>query len=456
MRIIHISPAYYPVLGGAELHLKELSEGLASRGHDVTVLTVNARNSWDLFRGVHGDLAETEVINGVKVVRFDPNGKTLGSWMRQWLQLPGGWRSLKFLFGEDGLEMLAAQPQPVQLIPYLVRSRADIVMAMNWYWSPAYYTYLAKQLRDFVFVGIPLFHTAEAWCQRPIYRKLLTASSAIVANTAHEEQFARAHGARRVEVGGVGVYPGGFASRNGAAIRARYGIGSEPVVGFVGRQEVNKGLVQLVHAMKIVWRWNAEVRLIIAGHQSTEHQGLAVQSAIEQLTGSEQCRLVRISQFEEAEKPSLYDAFDVFALPSIGESFGIAYLEAWMCEKPVIGLRIGPTQCVIDEGVDGLLVIPNDADDLAKKIIELLSDRKKRESLGKNGHNKTISQFTWDKVTDKVEKLYLELIATKGASQQKEVQGFGRTDRAGLAESRGRGSAGGNDPEASGGFKGSF
>jgi len=456
MKILHVSPTYAPILGGAESHMKALSEGLVSRGHDVTVLTVNARNSWDLSRGVHGDLAEIEVINGVEVVRFDPKGKTLGSCMKQWLQLPGGWRSLKFVFGEDGLEMLAAQPQPVQLIPYLVRSRADIVMAMNWYWSPAYYTYLAKQLKDFVFVGIPLFHTAQAWCHRPIYRKILASSNAIVANTAYEEQFARAYGARRVEVAGVGVYPDGFASRNGAAIRARYGIGSAPVVGFVGRQEVNKGVVQLIHAMKIVWRWKAEVRLIIAGHQSTEHEGREVQSAIEQLTSSEQCRIVRINQFEEAEKPSLYDAFDVFALPSTEESFGIAYLEAWMCEKPVIGSRIGPTQCVIDEGIDGLLVIPNDADDLAKKIVALLSDRKKRESMGRNGHDKTISQFTWNKVTDKVEKLYLELIATKGTSQQEEVQRFGRTDRAGLAESQGRGSGGGSDPEASGGFKGSF
>ncbi|HKU52606.1 MAG TPA: glycosyltransferase family 4 protein, partial [Nitrospira sp.] len=376
---------------------------------------------WDLFHCVRGDLAKMEVINGVKVVRFDPNGKTLGSWMRQWLQLPGGWRSFKLVLGEDGLEMLAVQPQAVQLIPYLLRTRADVVMAMNWHWSPAYYTYLAKQLRDFVFVGIPLFHTAETWCQRPIYRKILASCSAIVANTAHEEQFARAHGARRVEVGGVGVYPERFASRNGAAIRARYGIGSAPVVGFVGRQEANKGLVQVVQAMKIVWRWNAEVRLIIAGHQSTEHQGLTVRSAIEQLTGSEQGRLVRISQFEEAEKPSLYDAFDVFALPSVGESFGLAYLEAWLCHKPVIGARIGSTQCVIDDGVDGLLVDPKSPEDLAEKIITLLSDRDKREKMGMTGYSKTLAHYTWDKVVDRVEMLYRDLRAAKSSSNARAV-----------------------------------
>lgn len=419
MKIVHISPTYAPVLGGAELHVKELSEGLVSRGHDVTVLTTNARNSTDLFRGIHGGLPEAEVINGVRVVRFDPNGETLGAWLNGWPQLPGGWRSLRIVFGEDGMEILGLKPQLIPIIPYLLRTRADIVMAMNWHWSPAYYTYLAKQLRDFVFVGIPLFHTAETWCQRPIYRKMLASSSAIVANTAHEEQFARAYGARRVEVGGVGVHPDAFASRNGAAIRARYGIGSAPVVGFVGRQEVNKGVVQLVHAMKIVWRWNAEVRLIIAGHQSTEHQGLAVQSAIKQLTGSEQCRLVRISHFEEAEKPSLYDAFDIFALPSIGESFGLAYLEAWLCQKPVIGARIGSTQCVIDDGVDGLLVDPKSPEDLAEKIITMLSDRDKREKMGMAGYSKTIAHFTWDKVVGRLETLYRDLHAANDSTNAK-------------------------------------
>lgn len=421
MKILHISPTYAPVLGGAELHMKALSEGLASRGHDVTVLTANARNTADLFRGIYGGLPKAEVINGVHVVRFDPSGKMFGSGLRRWLQLPGGWRSLKVVFGEDGMEMLGTQPQPLGLIPYLLRTHADIVMTMNWHWSPAYYTYLAKQLRDFVFVGIPQFHTAETWCERPIYRKILASCSAIVANTAHEEQFARAHGARRVEVGGVGVYPDGFVSRNGSAIRARYGIGSAPVVGFVGRQEVNKGVVQLVHAMKIVWRWNAEVRLIIAGHQSIEHQGLAVQSAIEQLTGAEQCRLVRISHFEEAEKPSLYDAFDIFALPSVGESFGLAYLEAWLCQKPVIGARIGSTQCVIDDGVDGLLVDPKSPEDLAEKIITMLSDRDKRVNMGMRGYSKTVAHYTWDKVVDRVESLYRDLHAAKNSTNARSV-----------------------------------
>jgi len=395
--------------------MKELSEGLVSRGHEVTVLTANALNTKDLFRGVYGALAETEVINDVRVVRFHPRGQTAGALLRRWLQLPGGWRSLRTLLGEDAMEVLALQPQLIQIIPYLLRARADVVMAMNWHWSPAYYTYLAKRLRDFVFVGIPQFHTAEAWCHRPIYRKILGSSSAILANTAHEEQFARAHGARRVEVGGIGVRPDQFACRNGAAIRARYGIERVPVVGFVGRQDANKGVVQLVHAMKVVWLWNPEVRLILAGHQSFEFQDPAVRKAIDQLTTSERQRLIQITEFEEAQKPSLYDAFDVFALPSIGESFGLAYLEAWLCRKPVIGARIGSTQCVIADGIDGMLVEPNNPEDLAEKIITMLSDRDKREQMGMKGYFKTVARYTWDKVVDRLETLYRDLHSSQGS-----------------------------------------
>lgn len=58
MKILRISLTYAPVLGGAELHMKALSEGLTARGHDVTVLTANAGSLMDLFRGIHGGLTK--------------------------------------------------------------------------------------------------------------------------------------------------------------------------------------------------------------------------------------------------------------------------------------------------------------------------------------------------------------------------------------------------------------
>src|SRR5262249_43744335 len=354
----------------------------------------------------------------VKVRRFRPDGGVLGSVLEKWhSHVRGGYRSLSLLLGKEGLELFVQRPSLVQLIPHLVAARSDIVASSNWYWPPAYHTYLARKLKWFTLVGIPLFHTAEPWwCSRPIYKRMLASCDAVIVNTNYEADFVRKQAAVRTEVIGVGVEPSAFEQNDGRKIRARYGLGNHPTVGFVGRSAPNKGALLLLQAMRTVWEWNREVRLVLAGPRAGRKK--EVESFIEGLTEFERERIVMIDDFPEKEKASIFDSFDVFVLPSTGESFGIAYLEAWMCRKPVIGARIGPTQCVIDEGIDGLLVDPTDPQDTARSIIELLLDREKRERMGRRGYAKTIARFTWDRVVDRVEKLYLELFAAKGADHR--------------------------------------
>lgn len=399
---------YAPALGGAEHHLKAISEGLASRGHDVTVLTANARDIPELWSGYRGTLPAVEFKNGVKVIRFNSNGGLLGSAFHCWQRMRGGYRSQRYLFGSDGMEFLMRRPLLVQLVPYLAYTHADIVMTMNWFWPPAYFTYLARKLRRFKLVGIPLFHTAETWCDRAIYKHMLANSDAIIVNTPYEKNFVEKCAEVQVEVGGVGIEPKCFEHCDGHEIRERYRLRAFPVVGFVGRQVANKGVIKLLQAMETVWKWNSEVRLVLAGPKSHRHP--EVDAKIAFLSNFERCRVVLIDDFPDSDKASLFDAFDVFALPSTAESFGIAYLEAWACRTPVIGSRIGPTECVIDHGIDGLLVDPADPEDIGRAIIDLLSDPSKRQKMGEKGRAKTLSHFTWDKVTDKVESLYFSLI----------------------------------------------
>jgi glycosyltransferase involved in cell wall biosynthesis len=241
---------------------------------------------------------------------------------------------------------------------------------------------------------------------------MLANCDAVVLNTLHEEKFVRDRASVRLEVAGVGIHPQAFERRNGDEVRARHHLGRNPVVGFVGRQDPEKGVVRLLHAMRIVWEWNYDVRLVLAGARSPQCNN--VDTMIGDLPQFERQRIVRINNFPEKQKASIYDALDVFVLPSTEESFGISYLEAWMCRKPVIGARIGSTECVINEGVDGLLVDPSDPDDIARALIELLSDSNMRDRMGRSGHDKTIAQYTWENITNKMEKLYLELAAPKG------------------------------------------
>jgi glycosyltransferase involved in cell wall biosynthesis len=408
MRILHVSPMYYPVLGGAELHLKEISEGLAARGHDVTILTTNTGYSWDLWDAKPGNLESKELINGVKIVRLQPNGGALGKLIRLGLEAPGAHRGMSWLLSPSGLDHFMQGPRAFGAVPYLLSSRVDVVASINWCWPLAYYCHLAKRLKSFKLVGIPLLHTAEEWCNRDIYRRMFRNCDAVVANTEFEADFARARGARDAQAVGVGIHPENFERRDGRALREAYHIGNHPVVGFVGRPTANKGIKIVIKAMRRVWKTHSEVRLLIAGPLPPVSR--VDDLRLHELTELERSKIITISHFKDEEKPSIFDALDVFVLPSVGESFGIAYLEAWICGKPVIGARIGPTSNVINEGVDGLLADPADPDDLAEKLLELLSDPSMRERMGRNGKSKTLARFTWDRIIEEMERIYRNVV----------------------------------------------
>lgn len=401
MKILHVSPGYFPVVGGSEVHIQELSEGLARRGHDVTVLTTHAT--------VPGGTARSESINGVRVLRFAE-----ASAFRRLLELPGAFRSLRAILGHEYLRVLSRGPLSARLFGELLRREADVVGVIGW-WATALplQACLAKRLRRLRVVGIPLFHTEEPWSQESIQSRLLASCDALITNTAHEMRFIdeRTQGRIPVHVAGVGIHSGHFAERDGARIRTRYGLGNAPIVGYAGRLLPGKGVTKLIEAMRIVWRVNRQARLLLAGPRTlpgsqADHD---VDAALGLLTAEENARVVEMGRFDEADKASIFESFDVFAMPSVAESFGIAYLEAWMCRKPVIGGRIDATRCVIDEGENGLLADPNDPDDIAAAILKLLGDPEGRARMGRAGYEKTTSLYTWDRVVDRVERVYLDL-----------------------------------------------
>jgi glycosyltransferase involved in cell wall biosynthesis len=294
--------------------------------------------------------------------------------------------------------------------------QAEVVIAFQWFWPITYPVYLAHKLRSFPLLGIPLFHPTEDWSYQPFLKRMIRACDAIITNTEYEAEFARNQGCVRAEVGGVGIEPAAFERRDGRRIRSEFGLEDDPVVGFVGRRALNKGLGTLLRAMKIIWRQNPRVHLVLAGGKHPLQPEL--QDLLNSFTQPERDRLVWIDNFDESAKSSIFDAFDVFVLPSTSESFGIAYLEAWMCKKPVIGARIGTTACVIEDGIDGMLVDPDDPQDTAQAVISLLSDQERREKMGCMGRLKTLANYTWDKVSERVEGVCLE-VGMRGKSRSR-------------------------------------
>src|SRR5207244_3180392 len=198
----------------------------------VTVMTANVTDSWDLWLGKYGGLPDRETVNGVKVLRFHPQGDFWGRALDKWLNLRGGYRTLNWVLTSENIEMFARYPRILPIIPSILRYGADIVVSMNWYWPTGYYTYLARKFGRFILVGIPLFHTAESWSRNAIYKRMLERCDAVVTNTEHEAHFVHERASVKVEVAGVGVHPDAFAQRNGTEIRSRHQLGKLPLVVF--------------------------------------------------------------------------------------------------------------------------------------------------------------------------------------------------------------------------------
>jgi glycosyltransferase involved in cell wall biosynthesis len=93
----------------------------------------------------------------------------------------------------------------------------------------------------------------------------------------------------------------------------------------------------------------------------------------------------------------------VFALPTLREPFGLAFLDAMACGVPCIGTAVEAVPEVIDHQVTGLLVPPGDEHALAEALLSLLEDPAKAHAMGLRGRLRVDAHFTWEKVGERLE-----------------------------------------------------
>lgn len=107
----------------------------------------------------------------------------------------------------------------------------------------------------------------------------------------------------------------------------------------------------------------------------------------------------------QGEIARLLKSADLFVLPSIRESFGLALVEAMETGIPVIATRTGGIPEIIENNKSGILVEPGDADSLAAKIIDLIENQPLRQKLTYvAGHE--VKKFNAEDMAAKTEKIY--------------------------------------------------
>jgi alpha-maltose-1-phosphate synthase len=111
-----------------------------------------------------------------------------------------------------------------------------------------------------------------------------------------------------------------------------------------------------------------------------------------------------------AEIPGLLAQSSALCLPSHGEPFGMAALEAMAAGRPVVAFAEGGPSYLVDHGRGGYLVAARDAGALASALLRVLSDPDGAREMGRYNRRKVEAEFSRDRTLSQLEAVYTDAV----------------------------------------------
>jgi phosphatidyl-myo-inositol dimannoside synthase len=227
--------------------------------------------------------------------------------------------------------------------------------------------------------------------------------------------------AARVERGARGrcpveLLPSGVAADvyrpdvDGSAVRARHGLGQDPVCVCVSRLVPRKGQDKLIEAWPRVVAEVPAARLLIVGPGPYRRKldRMAASSPVAD-------RIHFTGEVRWDELPEHYAAGDVFAMPCRTrwagmdlEALGVVFLEAAATGLPVVAGRSGGAPETVVEGQTGTVVDGRRAGEVGAAVAGLLADLPRARAMGEAGRRRVEREFSWEAVAARLEKLLAE------------------------------------------------
>jgi glycosyltransferase involved in cell wall biosynthesis len=199
-----------------------------------------------------------------------------------------------------------------------------------------------------------------------------------------------------------GIETSRFATPISGHLREELGCGrGTKLVGMVANVRQSKGYEFFIQAARRVTESMSEVLFLAVGDVD-ERIGRGLQAEVERLRLHDKFRFLGF----RSDVPEILRQFDIFVLSSTSEGFPLVVLEAMAAGKPVVVTRCGGLEEMVEDGREGFLIPPADAEALASRISELLSNPALGTALGENGQMKVVRQFSLERMVKKYENLY--------------------------------------------------
>jgi phosphatidylinositol alpha-1,6-mannosyltransferase len=157
------------------------------------------------------------------------------------------------------------------------------------------------------------------------------------------------------------------------------------IVGRMDARERYKGHDRLIELWPVVRRTAPDAQLIVVGDGDD--------SARLRRKAAETCDAITfLGRVDQPALAALYRDATFFVMPSTDEGFGLVYLEAMRASTPCIAAR-GAAEEIITDGHDGLVVNPENSDELVAAMVHLFVDKQERMRMGAAAARRVHSQF---------------------------------------------------------------
>jgi glycosyltransferase involved in cell wall biosynthesis len=183
---------------------------------------------------------------------------------------------------------------------------------------------------------------------------------------------------------------------------------------FVGRFERRKGIDILLRALPSVLAAVPSARCTLVGNDALEAScGVSYRSMFAQSPEGKRFadRVSFTGIVPEEDLPGYYARCDIFVAPSRYESFGLVVLEAMRAGKPVVASRVGGMTELVEPGRNGVLVTPEDSQELAEALVGLALDPKRRAAYGSRSRELFVTRYSAARMAQETESFYRSLVA---------------------------------------------
>lgn len=346
MKILTVLTYYSPHWTGLTAHAARVAEGLAARGHQVTVLTTRYRS----------DLPRDERINGVRVVRIQP----VARFSRGMVTPAFPWAAAALIRQHDVVQIHTPLPEAPIVAALCRLLRRPLLMTHH---------------GDLVMPRGPLNLVLEALG----YWLTLGAGKLAHRVTSYSKDYAE-HSRLLSRLRGKLSYvypPVVFPQPDPEAAsrwKAELGMQQDRLIGFAGRWVEEKGFDNLLRAMPSILQEEPRARLVFAGEHHVVYEDFY--ERCRRLIEPVQERVSLLGLIEDMQRMAdFYAMCDLFVLPSRTDMMALVQIEAMLCGTPVVASDIPGARVVVRETGYGLLAPPNDPTALADTVLRALRAR---------------------------------------------------------------------------------